>query len=181
MGFNLQPGVARADALGALLAFVFGELNCLHLELADPYLSYQDLEGFGFAVPTGTTFVSDLSLSENELFARMDSACRRCIRKSVKAGVTVEEAAPEEFTDAYYTQRTCLPSRTLSLPMYARERVASLIHHVYPSGDLLLLRAQGEVRGSKGRHLAVCTTCLVVPLSEPTICAESKKHDEMPA
>lgn len=29
MGFNLQPGVARADAVGALLAFVFGELTKL--------------------------------------------------------------------------------------------------------------------------------------------------------
>src|SRR6476659_9587816 len=73
LGFNLAPGVEREDAVAVLLPFVFHELGCLHLELADPLLTRGDVERFGFDVRAGTTFVSALDDDEEALFARMQS------------------------------------------------------------------------------------------------------------
>jgi hypothetical protein len=100
LGFNLAPGVEREAAVAALLPFVFHELGCLHLELADPLLTRGDVERFGFDVRAGTTFVSALDDDEEALFARMQSSARRAIRKSEKCGVTIEEASPEGFAGA---------------------------------------------------------------------------------
>ena len=69
---RLQPGARRRTeemAIAALLPFVFHELGCLHLELADPLLGSADVEQFGFDVRAGTTFVSALDDDEDALFA----------------------------------------------------------------------------------------------------------------
>jgi hypothetical protein len=150
MGFNLAPGVPRADAVAALLPFVFRELGCLHLELADPHLGAEDVARFGFETHVGTTFVSDLSQDEETLFSLMDSACRRCVRKAEKSGVQVEEAGPDGFADEYYAHLVDVFAKQQLRPTYGPERVASLVRHVHPSGDLLLLRA----RDADGRSIA---------------------------
>ena len=150
MGFNLQPGVPRMDAVRALIPFVFRELGCIHLELNDPQLIPSDVEPFGFSIHRGTTFVSDLSMSEDELFGRMKSACRRCIRKAAKSSVIVEQAAPDGFAEDYYNQLSDVFAKQNLRPTYDQDRVASLIRNVHPSGDLLLLRARDE----KGRSIA---------------------------
>ena len=80
LGFNLAPGVARADAVAALLPFVFRELRCLHVELSDPQLTRADVERFGFDVRVGTTFESDLAEDEDTMFSRIESSTRRAIR-----------------------------------------------------------------------------------------------------
>ena len=150
LGFNLAPGVERADAIAALLPFVFRELGCLHLELADPLLTRADVERFGFDVRAGTTFVSALDDDEDALFARMDSSARRAIRKAEKCGVTVEEASPEGFADEYYAHLVDVFAKQQLRPTYDRARVERLIRNVHPSGDLLLLRA----RDPGGRSIA---------------------------
>src|SRR5213075_3130458 len=38
MGFVLEPGVARREALAALRPFVFDELGCVHLEIVDRHI-----------------------------------------------------------------------------------------------------------------------------------------------
>ena len=49
-------------------------------------------------------FEVDLRRAEHELFARMTSACRRCVRKAENKGVSVEAAHDLEFADEYYAQ-----------------------------------------------------------------------------
>jgi lipid II:glycine glycyltransferase (peptidoglycan interpeptide bridge formation enzyme) len=129
---------------------VFRELGCLHLELADPQLDARDVARFGFETHVGTTFVSDLVQDEATLFAVMDSACRRCVRKAQKSGVTIEEAGPEGFADEYYAHLVDVFAKQQLRPTYGPERVASLVRHVHPTGDLLLLRA----RDAAGRSIA---------------------------
>ena len=84
LGFNLLPNIPRKMAVAALIPFVFKELGCIHLELADPYLCPDDIQELGFKSKIKHTYVSDLTLSEEALFAQMQSACRRCIRKAEK-------------------------------------------------------------------------------------------------
>jgi hypothetical protein len=142
LGFNLAPGFERADAVRALLPFVFDELGCLHLELADALLERSDVEPLGFDVRAGRTFLSDLSEDEDAIFARMQSSTRRNFRKSEKSGVTIEEAAPEGFAKEYYEQLVDVFAKQKLRPTYDLERVERLIANVSPSGDLLLLRAR---------------------------------------
>src|SRR5208282_6480557 len=91
MGFNLKQGVPRRAALEALEKFAWDELKCLHIEVSDPEFTVEDGEVLGFKAEYYASYRTDLSKSEEELFNAMESACRRCIRKAEKSGVTIEE------------------------------------------------------------------------------------------
>ena len=150
LGFNLIDGVSRRDAVTAVLPHVFGDLGCLHLELADPRLIRTDVRGLGFETHSGTTFETDLAQDEETLFGRMDPSTRRAIRKAEKSGVVVEIAAADGFADEYYTHLRDVFAKQDLTPTYGLERVVRLIEDVHPTGDLLLLRA----RDPDGRSIA---------------------------
>jgi hypothetical protein len=80
----------------------------------------------------------------------MTSACRRCIRKAEKIGVTIEEANDLEFAGEYYAQLKDVFAKQSLAPPYTEERVIELIRHLQPTGRLLLLRA----RDAEGRCIA---------------------------
>jgi CelD/BcsL family acetyltransferase involved in cellulose biosynthesis len=144
LGFNLREGVSRGAAVAAMLPFAFDRLRCGHVELRDRHLALEDLEGARFAVSPKTIFEVDLRPSDDELLARMTSACRRCIRKAEKVGVTIEEADDIEFADEYYEQLQDVFAKQSLVPTYDATRVAELIRHLQPTGRLLLLRARNE-------------------------------------
>ena len=147
LGFNLREDVSRRAAVEALLPFAFGPLSCLHLELRDRQLGLEDVTGLGLAHKLNTIFEVDLRPSEDEIFAQMTSACRRCIRKAEKVGVTIEEASDLEFAGEHYAQLKDVFAKQSLVPPYTEERVVELIRHLEPTGRLLLLRArdpQGE-------------------------------------
>jgi CelD/BcsL family acetyltransferase involved in cellulose biosynthesis len=143
MGFSLQPGVPRADAMQALVRFAFRRLGCLHVELMDRRTGFEELRVLGARLVEFPTFELDLRQDEDALFAGMTSACRRAIRKGQKMGVRVEEAHGVEFADEYYEQLLEVFGRQAEgrQPPYGLERVREMIRCVEPSGNLLMLRA----------------------------------------
>jgi CelD/BcsL family acetyltransferase involved in cellulose biosynthesis len=143
MGFNLRAGVSRRAATEALVRFAFGPLRCLHVELKDRELSVEDLAGLDFEHKPMVTFEVDLTSSEDQIFGRMTSACRRAVRKAEKSGVTIEEASGEDFADEYHAQLVEVFERQGLTPTYDAERVRTMIRTVHPTGNLLLLRAIG--------------------------------------
>ncbi len=143
MGFNLEPGVSRRHAAQALVRFAFGQLGCLHTELTDRYLEAPEVDGLGFCCTPKVGLEVDLNGTEDEIFGRMTSACRRAIRRGAKVGVRVEEAAGEEFADEYYDQLVEVFARQGLEPSYDAQRVRALIACLHPTGRLLLLRALG--------------------------------------
>jgi CelD/BcsL family acetyltransferase involved in cellulose biosynthesis len=142
LGFNLRPGISRRAAVEALPSFAFGALRCLHVELRDRSLSLGESEGLGWENSPKTIFEVDLRPSQDEIFAGMDSACRRCIRKAEKVGVTIEEADDFGFADDYYAQLRDVFAKQSLVPTYDHARVVELIRHLLPTGRLLLLRAR---------------------------------------
>jgi CelD/BcsL family acetyltransferase involved in cellulose biosynthesis len=144
MGLNLVPGISRRQALAALVDFAFRELHCVHLELMDRRLTGEDGNSLGFVERRYAGFEINLCLSEDELSAAMTSACRRCIRKSEKEGVIIEEAHDGEFADDYYAQLKDVFAKQRLIPTYNKERVHALIDCLHPSGMLLLLRARDD-------------------------------------
>lgn len=150
IGFNLLPGVPRRDALEALGRLAFGELKCLHFEVSDRLLPLEDGEELGLERGFAETYESDLTLPEEELFRRMTSACRRCIRKAEKTGLVVEEAGDAGFAGEYYEQLKDVFARQNKVPPYGLQRVQLLLEHLHPTGNLLLLRA----RTPDGRPIA---------------------------
>ncbi|WP_250007722.1 GNAT family N-acetyltransferase [Actinoplanes sp. M2I2] len=150
-GFTLDPAVPRRAALEALLPFAFDDLGCAHLEIRDRFLTAGDLGGLGLRWSDAPTAVIDLSPGEDALFGAMASACRRNIRKATKSGVTIEEVvADPTFAADFYEQLRDVFAKQNLVPTYSIERVRSLIRHVGPSGQLLLLRA----RDPEGRCIA---------------------------
>lgn len=142
MGFNLEPGIPRAKALACLERFAFKELGAWHLEVTDRHLGRDEGIELGFVPRTMEGYLTDLSQSEDRLFANMSSACRRAVRKSEKEGVVVEEAPPEGFAAEYYRHLQDVFAKQGMTPTYGLDRVRTLIDLVHPSGDLLLVRAR---------------------------------------
>ncbi len=147
MGFNVSPRVPRRLAAEALLEFAFKELGCIHLELRDRWLVEADVAGLGFALRHDVgyddrTFEIDLTQTEEAIFGRMDSACRRCIRQGEKRGVVIEEATDPAFAGEFYAQLSDVFVRQGLVPTYTVERVRTLIRHLQPASELLMLRAK---------------------------------------
>jgi CelD/BcsL family acetyltransferase involved in cellulose biosynthesis len=150
MGFNLESGISRRAAVEALVPFAFSELGCIHLELRDRSLTLEDVDGLGFEYTPKTVYEVDLQRTEDEIFAGMTSACRRCIRKAEKVGVEVEEATDGSFAHDYYEQLRDVYAKQSLTPSYTEERVRQLIRFLQPTGRLLLLRA----RNAEGKPIA---------------------------
>ncbi|GKS58333.1 hypothetical protein YTPLAS18_18600 [Nitrospira sp.] len=150
MGLMLSPGVVRRGAIEALMEFAFHQLGCLHFEMMDRQITETDLADLGVRYRLYRSFEVDLSQNESDLFSKMTSACRRCIRKAEKEGVFVEEAHDSAFADEYYAQLQDVFAKQALLPTYGIERVRRLIYHLQPIGQLLLLRA----RDRTGRCIA---------------------------
>ena len=142
IGFNLEPGISRSEALQAVEKFAWDTLKCLHMEVSDPYFSVEDGRELGFDCQFYTSYRTDLTQSEEQLFNNMDSACRRCIRKAEKSGVVIEEAHDMAFADEYYGQLEDVFAKQGLIPTYKVDRVRTLIKHMEPTGKLLLLRAR---------------------------------------
>lgn len=150
MGFNLEPGVSRVEALKGLERFAFRELGAWHLEITDRHLGREEGTELGFVPRTLEGYRTDLSQSEDQIFANMTSACRRAIRKSQKEGVTVEQASPEGFAADYYQQLKAVFAKQEMTPTYSFDRVRKLVDFIHPSGDLLIAR----VRNKEGACIA---------------------------
>jgi hypothetical protein len=142
IGFNLLPGYSRARILAAFESWAFSELNCVHFEVSDLHFAPEDSKNLALSAGSYETYQSDLRRSEDELFGAMSSACRRCIRKAEKSGVTVEEANDAQFAEEYYEQLKDVFAKQGKTPTYSLDRVRLLIRHLQPSGNLLLLRAR---------------------------------------
>ena len=150
MGFNLREGASRAAALEALEVTAWDTLKCLHMEVSDPCFTPEDGRNLGFTCDAYTSYQTDLTKTEDEIFNQMDSACRRCVRKAEKSGVTIEEASDLAFADDYYEQLQDVFAKQGLVPTYKVDRVRSLIKHLHPTGHLLLVRA----RDSEGKCIA---------------------------
>ena len=150
LGFNLLPCISRKRAVAALIPFIFKELGCIHLELADPYLCPDDVQEFEFKSKITHTYVSDLTLTEDALFAKMKSSCRGSIRKAEKIGTRIEEASPIGFSEEYFRHLTDVFAKQNLKPTHGQERIEKLLKHLHPTGNLLLLRA----RDAEGRSIA---------------------------
>jgi hypothetical protein len=150
IGFNLHPGVSRKAALRAVERMAWEDLKCLHMEVSDPQFAEEDGQALGFDCIYYTSYRTDLRKTEDELFAGMDSACRRCIRKAEKSGVVMEEAHDAAFADEYYEQLKEVFAKQGLVPTYDLRRVRVLVRHLQPTGRLLLLRA----RDTEGKCIA---------------------------
>jgi hypothetical protein len=150
IGFNVHPEYTRAQMLEPLRRWAFGELRCVHLEVSDRGFAAEDGRPARLDSTAYESYKSDLTRSEDELFAGMESACRRCIRKAEKSGVVVEEANDPEFADEYYEQLKDVFAKQGKVPTYSLDRVRILLRHMLPTGRLLAVRA----RNPEGRCIA---------------------------
>jgi hypothetical protein len=142
MGFNLIPGASRKAALAAIELTAWDTLKCLHMEVSDPFFVVSDGEANGFMCESYASYRNDLTQTEDKLFSGMDSACRRCVRKAEKSGVTLEPAHDLDFADEYYEQLKDVFAKQGLVPTYNVERVRALVKNLEPTGRILLVRAR---------------------------------------
>ena len=142
MGFQLESGADRRAAAEALRDFAFRRLGCHHVELADRSLTAEQMADSGYEIELGHTYVVDLSGSEDEIVARMQSKTRQYIRRALRLGLRAEVTTEVAFADEFHAQLNEVFARQGLAPTYPVERVRQLISAVGPSGQLLLLRVR---------------------------------------
>lgn len=150
MGFNLDAGVPRRDALEALSHSAFREFGCQHYEVMDRRIGIEDARALSLRYQATSGFEVDLTRSEDEVWSAMSSACRRCVRKAEKSGVTIDRASDTAFANEYYEQLKDVFAKQGLVPTYSEARVSALVNHLLPTGHILLLRA----RDPNGRCIA---------------------------
>jgi hypothetical protein len=155
IGFNVLPGYSRSRMLESLVQWAFHEMGCVHLETSDRHFRPEDGCAARFERAAYESYKSDLTSTEDELFGRMESACRRCIRKADKSGMVVEEAHDAEFADEYYEQLKDVFAKQGKVPTYSVDRVRILLKHMLPTKHILALRA----RRPDGRCIATSIYC----------------------
>jgi len=112
------------------------------MEVSDPFFTVDDGQELGFTCGSYTSYRSDLTQTEDKLFGNMDSACRRCVRKAEKSGVTIEEAHDLNFANEYYEQLKDVFAKQHLVPTYTVERVRALVRNLEPTTRILLVRAR---------------------------------------
>lgn len=130
-----------AEALDAIREYAFSELQCDHFEHGSFSVSAEYYAQRGWRVRTSQGYQVDLTQGEDAVFASFDPACRRNVRKARKEGVVIEQAEDESFADDYFRQLVEVFAKQGKKPTYNLCRIRNLIHHVGPTGKLLLLRA----------------------------------------
>jgi hypothetical protein len=144
MGFNMLETVPGGQLLAALSTFAFDVLRCVYVEVSDHQrFTEVDAKAAGFESRLSHTYETDLTQSEEQIFARMAKECRQKIRQAERRGVRIEEATDLSFATDFYEQLKDVFSKQASIPTYNVHRVESLIRHLAPTGHLLLLRARG--------------------------------------
>ncbi len=150
MGFLLQEGVPRRAAIETLTHLAFRELGCSYLEYMDRSCPVAEARNLGYEYNLYTSYEVDLRPDKKQILANMAHEKRTNLRRAQKNGLQVEEASDPQFADEYYAQHCEVFHRQSLTPTYSLERVRSLIKHMLPTGNLLLLR----VRDLEGRCIA---------------------------
>lgn len=154
LGFLAEEGLDRQDAAIALLDFAFRDLGCLHVELGDVHLSPALMAGTGYEAEVGRTFLVDLDGPEEAILARMKQTTRTYIRKGPRTGLVAERGFDESFAGEYYEQLQDVFAHQELVPTYSLERVKTLIRHLAPTGEVMLLR----VLAPDGESIATAVT-----------------------
>lgn len=147
LGFNLLPGHSRTLVLKDVPKFLAAEFGCHYFQLCDYHLQTSDAESSGYPIDYYENFEIDLAKNEEQLFSNMTGDCRRRVRKAALQGVSFEEASAEGFAEEFYSQEEDVFAKHRLVPTYGIDRVKNLLHHLAPTGNLLLVRArnpQGE-------------------------------------
>ncbi len=127
MGFLLDDGFDRRAAADALIPFAFHDLRCLHVELSDRKLSSEQMEGSQYGVELGSTYLIDLTQSEDVLLRVMQPKTRQKIRKALRGQLRVEDTTDPAFADEFHAYLTETFARQGIGPTYGVERVRQLI------------------------------------------------------
>ncbi len=140
MGFLLEEGADRRAAAEALVQFAFQDLGCVHVELADRWLTADQMAGSGFAVEPASTFIVDLTPPEEAILGRMRRTTRQAIGKGRRLGLRTEVVTGSDFADEFHRQLSDIFARQGLAPTYGVERVRQLIEALQPTGRSLLIR-----------------------------------------
>jgi CelD/BcsL family acetyltransferase involved in cellulose biosynthesis len=151
MGFLLEDGFDRRAAAEALLPFAFHDLDCLHVELADRYLTADQMTGSRYRLEIGTTYRVDLTAPEQVILGAMQPKTRQKIRKALRTGLRADVTDDVEFADDFHAYLRATFARQGLAPTYGAARVRQLIESLHGTGNLLLLRVrspEGEPRAA---------------------------------
>lgn len=154
LGFCMLPGVSRRLAVEALPHFAFKVLKCAFVEVVDAHLTEDDVRGLDYLIKLNPTLEIDLTQTEDELLEKMTKSCRWTVRKGEKNGVTIEETSDLHFAEEFADQLKDVFAKQGLMPHYGADRVRSIIKHLHPTGNLLMIRARDPLGNCIGTAIS---------------------------
>jgi hypothetical protein len=142
MGFNVSPEVTYREILEAFPLFAFRTLKCDYLEIIDPNIKEIDFEGLPYKVEALPWYAIDLTPTEDQLFANINSSGRRNIRKAMKNGIVIGETKDPTFADEYYAQYEDVLDKRSLVPTYSLQTVRNMIQYMQNTGNIHLVCAR---------------------------------------
>jgi len=103
------------------------------------------LTSFGFTCEKRSTYILDLLDSEGEMWERLDSSCRRAIRKGTKSGLEVVDGDLAEEVDRYYDMVIDVYEKSNRLPPMPKRFYTALLSHLNGRVKVVFVRYNGQV------------------------------------
>ncbi|WP_462411185.1 GNAT family N-acetyltransferase [Neobacillus sp. Marseille-QA0830] len=142
MGFSGRETVDRVKLIEVVKKYVFNQLKCVYMEIADAQISCESLKDAKYHYLPQKTYVLDINRDEEEVFKSFKSNCQRLIRQFERRGATISRVEPTiEFANEYYDQLIDVFEKQNLKPNYNRQKVIDLIQAYQDNPeDLLCLK-----------------------------------------
>ena len=115
MGFNVDRPIDES-LVEAVRRFAFGDLGCIHLELAELAMLSDDVRPEGFRAGALNGYELAIDRADDELLAGMTRNGRRDVRRGLRNGIVVEHVDPGVDRDFVreYQPRSPRPSPSVT-------------------------------------------------------------------
>jgi hypothetical protein len=141
MGFDLYDPHKAINILPHVVRYFQTRYHCIYAQIYNMYFVKEELAQHGFKVQRSNGFQTDLSLSEQEIFAKFNRGTKANVKRFERMGCRVEEDYSQEFVDIYWDQLVDIFGKQGLTPSYDKKRVEVMIDELRKKERILCIKA----------------------------------------
>lgn len=143
MGLEVEDEKLKPYIIKELLPYLFDKHGVLYCEIADRYITKNELVTHGFKFNEHETLELRIDKTDQELWKVFKTDCRNFIRQFDRRGAVLEEVEPsDEFAEEYYNELIDVFAKQNMKPTYSCEKVKTLLRNMKGTGNVLCLRVR---------------------------------------
>ncbi len=140
MGFDIYDREKAIDILPYVIKYFSKKYHCIYLQICNEYFDNEVLNKNKIRYQKIESFKTDLTLSEEEIYAGFHRDVKAKIRKFNKTGCHIESDCSQEYVDIYWKQLVeSFKNRGLS-PSYDKKRIEVMVEELNKKNMIHCLR-----------------------------------------